>query len=163
MHRLIVLILAVTLLSPVEGFQSLAFHRPISCQVGRGSFALNTSPIASANEATDTTVHDINGKDIKVDTVVRVAVEGLKAYQVNPKSGYGSYNDKKEFVYNAEKPYLELPKGLVGVVTRVYDVDVIGANFPVLVKFTPGQHTESGFDTPVVFTMHFLAEEVECV
>lgn len=98
-----------------------------------------------------------------VDSIVRVAVPGLKAYQVN-KSGFGTYDSNKSFVYDAGLKYLILPEGLRGKVTRVYDENVIAANFPILVKFTPGEHcSEEGYDVPVPFTMHFLPEEVECV
>lgn len=162
--RRLVMILAIVWQPLVESFHNVAFHRSLSHQVNQQAQSiLAASPIASTNEATDATLHDINGKDIKKDSVVRVTVPGLKACHVNPKSGFGSYNDKKEFVYNTEMSHLLIPQGLTGVVTRVYDMDVIGANFPILVKFTPGEHTEGGYDAPVAFLMHFLPEEVECV
>jgi hypothetical protein len=105
-------------------------------------------------------VQDGQGRPITVGTIVRIAVDGLKAYQIAPK-GQGSYNAQKEFV--AGSKYLVLPVGLRGVVQKVYDIDNVSANFPVQVKFEPGQHTEEGFDPPTAFLMHFLEAEVECV
>jgi hypothetical protein len=121
-----------------------------------------SSPFAADDEAVHTH-QDKNGKDIVVDSIVRVVALNLKAYQVNPKSGFGAYNDKKEFVYSNASPYLILPQGLRGRVMRVYDENVVAANFPIQVKFTPGENVEGGYDVPVAFMMHFLQEELECV
>ncbi|GKY94256.1 hypothetical protein MPSEU_000391400 [Mayamaea pseudoterrestris] len=117
----------------------------------------------AVNADTSFSHQDKNGKDIAIDSLVRVAAPGLKAFQVN-KNGFGSYNDQKVFVPNSETPYLLIPEGLRGRVIRVYDENLIGANFPILVKFVPGEEcAEDGYDAPVPFTMHFLPEEVECV
>ena len=125
------------------------------------ALAASSNPIA-VNTETQFSHQDKNGKDISVDSIVRVAASGLKAYQVN-KAGFGSYNDKKEFVYNSQSMYLIIPEGLRGKVTRVYDEDVIGANYPILVKFIPGELIDEGYDVPFAFTMHFLPDEIECV
>jgi hypothetical protein len=42
-------------------------------------------------------------------------------------------------------------------------MEVISANFPVQVKFQPGEHVEEGYDAPMPFLMHFLPEELECI
>ena len=124
------------------------------------------SLVASASPSV-VTLQDKNGKTIQVGVVVRVAVEGLKAYQV-PIKGQGSFSAAKEFVPAAENSprgtkNLLLPVGIRGVVSKVYDYDDISANFPVQVKFLPGKNTEEGYDPPVAFIMHFLTDEIECV
>ena len=110
-------------------------------------------------------VLDQNGKEFLVDSVVRVSIEGLKAYHVNGK-GQGSFNDKKEFVpdtSDSKKKYLLLPIGLRGTVKKVYDEDVISSNLPILVVFTPGENADEGYDAPTKFLMHFTPFEVEVV
>lgn len=105
---------------------------------------------------------------ISVGIIVRVAKEGLKAYQVPPK-GKGSFDrDDKKFVPIPEDAprgmrNLQLPVGIRGVVTKVYgEQQIISANFPIQVKFVPGENTDEGYDPPVPFLMHFLSNEIEC-
>ena len=105
-------------------------------------------------------VVDSNGRTFEIGGVARIAVANLKAFQVPPK-GQGSFNDQKEFVPG--KKFLDLPVGLRGTVSKVYDVDEVSANHPVQVKFVPGTHTDEGYDPPVAFLMHFSPEEVEVV
>lgn len=131
-------------------------------------------PITFQEEGTSTTfesdhstIVDRNGQEFTVGAIARIAVDNLKAYQVSVK-GQGSYNDKKEFVpLDTEKTekgrYLVLPVGLRGTITKVYNVDEVSANFPIQVKFEPGQHTDEGYDPPVPFVMHFLEQEIEVV
>ena len=112
-------------------------------------------------------VQDANGNEFTVGAVVRVCVEGLKTFQISPK-GLGYYDDEKNFVLetvepDTEKGSLKLPIGLRGTVTKVYDEREISANYPVQVKFEPSVNTEEGYDPPVVFLMHFMAHELECV
>jgi hypothetical protein len=110
-------------------------------------------------------VVDQKGNEFKVDSVVRVAIDGLKAYHINSK-GQGSYNDKKEFIpdkSDSKKKCLLLPNGLRGIVKKVYDEDVISSNLPILVLFTPGDNVEEGYDAPTKFLMHFTPFEVEVV
>lgn len=110
-------------------------------------------------------VLDQKGNEFKVDSVVRVAIDGLKAYHINSK-GQGSYNDEKAFIpdtSDSKKKYLLLPSGLRGKVKKVYDEDVISSNLPILVLFTPGESTEEGYDAPTKFLMHFTPYEVEVV
>ena len=110
-------------------------------------------------------VLDQKGNEFRVDSVVRVSTDGLKAYHVSSK-GQGSYNDKKEFVpdsSDSKKKCLLVPIGLRGVVKKVYDEDVISSNLPILVLFTPGENTEEGYDAPTRFLMHFTPFEVEVV
>ena len=112
-------------------------------------------------------VQDPNGKEFTAGAVVRVCVEGLKTFQISPK-GLGYYDDDKNFVLETvepetEKGSLKLPVGLRGTITKVYDDREISANYPVQVKFEPGVNTEEGYDPPVVFAMHFMAHELECV
>jgi hypothetical protein len=110
-------------------------------------------------------VLDQNGNEFNVDSIVRVSIDGLKAFHVNSK-GQGSYNDKKEFVpdtSDTKKKFLLLPIGLRGTVKKVYDEDVISSNLPILVVFTPGENTEEGYSAPTKFLMHFTPFEVEVV
>ena len=110
-------------------------------------------------------VLDQKGNAFHVDSVVRVSIDGLKAYHVNSK-GQGSYNDEKEFVADksdSKKKYLLLPIGLRGIVKKVYDEDVVSSNLPILVIFTPGENTEEGYDAPTKLLMHFTPYEVEVV
>jgi len=121
-----------------------------------------SSPFTDQSKTEDETrLHqDSNGKEIRVGSVVKVSTEGLKAFQVMPKAK-GSFNDEKEFVPGDMK-YLALPIGLRGTVTKVYDVDVVSANFPIQVKFQPGKNVDEGYDPPAPFIMHFLPSEIEC-
>jgi hypothetical protein len=110
-------------------------------------------------------VLDQKGNEFHVDSIVRVSIDGLKAYHVNSK-GQGSYNDQKEFVpdtSDSKKKNLLLPVGLRGIVKKVYDEDVISSNLPILVLFTPGEHADEGYDAPTKFLMHFTPFEIEVV
>jgi hypothetical protein len=111
---------------------------------------------------------DNKGNNLKVGSIVQVVASGLKAYQVNAK-GQGSFVDGK-FVQAPQegiprgKKNLEIPVGMRGIVTKIYDVEDVAANCPVQVKFEPGKHNElDGFDPPVAFFMHFTESEVETV
>jgi hypothetical protein len=133
----------------------------------RQSTHLFSGPFAKTDkENTEHTLEDANGKVISVGIIVRVAKEGLKACQV-PLKGKGSFDSDKKFVpMPKDSPRglrsLKIPVGIRGVVTKVYDERQIGANFPVQVKFVPGENIEEGYDSPVPFLMHFLANEIEC-
>eukprot|EP00527_Entomoneis_sp_CCMP2396_P006139 CAMPEP_0198143950 /NCGR_PEP_ID=MMETSP1443-20131203/11964_1 /TAXON_ID=186043 /ORGANISM="Entomoneis sp., Strain CCMP2396" /LENGTH=195 /DNA_ID=CAMNT_0043807259 /DNA_START=211 /DNA_END=798 /DNA_ORIENTATION=- len=105
---------------------------------------------------------DANGMEFAVGNVARVCKKNVKAYQV-PKSGKGSFNKNKEFVPDEESKYLILPVGLRGIITKLYNVEEVSANFPILVKFVPGELTDEGYSTPVKCLMHFSPNEVECV
>jgi hypothetical protein len=107
-------------------------------------------------------VHDDSGREYTVGAVVRVAKEGLKAFQVRP-DAKGTFNDKKEFVPDKKLKYLVLPVGMRGTVTKVYNINEISANLPVQVKFDPGENNDEGYDPPAPFIMHFEGSELECV
>lgn len=113
-------------------------------------------------------VLDKKGKTVTVGAVVRIAVEGLEAYQILPKAK-GIFNEKKEFVPDTSdsrpigRRCLVLPVGLRGTVVKVFDIDDVSANFPVQVKFQPDTDTEEGYNTPVPFLMHFQSDEIELV
>lgn len=133
-------------------------HRPVQ------AFAVRDSPFlkdaTSEDKATKAAVLDAQGKEFAPQSVVRIVSDGLKAFQVSAK-GRGRF-EGGSFVAHDE-PYLSLPVGLRGIVTKVYDVDHVSANFPVQVKFVPGEHVDGGLDTPVPFLMHFLPNEIEIV
>jgi hypothetical protein len=113
----------------------------------------------------DNRVIDKSGREFTVGSIVRVCVDGLKAYQVNGKA-QGSYNDEKVFVSDTsetKKKCLLVPAGLRGQVIKVYDEDVISSNLPIVVQFTPGENTEDGYDVPTTFRMHFTPQELDCI
>lgn len=113
-------------------------------------------------------VVDPNGRAFAVGAVVRVCIEDMRAYQVNPKF-HGSFDKDKKFVSQASKTassgrtYLAVPIGMRGTVTKVYDENVISANLPIQVKFEPGKNIDEGFDPPCAFLMHFTSSEIEVV
>ena len=126
----------------------------------------SADPIATQN--TPITREDKNGKLITVGSIVRVAVDNLKAYQVSA-NGVGKFNELKEFVPGTvdggrATNCLILPAGIRGVVTKLYDKESsLSANFPVQVKFSPGAYLDEGYDPPVPFVMHFGIREIEAV
>ena len=124
------------------------------------------NPFAEEIAAEASILKDKGGNVFEVGGVVRVASEKLKAYQV-PVDGHGSFNDDKQFVKAPEdgpraSKNLVLPVGFRGVITKIYDTSDISANFPIQVKFTPGENVDEGFDPPVPFIMHFSPREIEC-
>ena len=58
---------------------------------------------------------------------------------------------------------LVLPVGMRGVVNRVYDVEDLGPQHPIVVIFTPGENNDEGFEPPMKFVMHFETYELEVV
>jgi hypothetical protein len=129
---------------------------------------MESEPTPPSSESTTPVYRDSCGKEITLGAVVRVSTEGLFFFQIAPKA-QGSYDEEKQFVPLAPEEAttattnLILPVGLRGIVTKVYDMDVISANYPVQVKFQPGVNVEEGYEAPVRFLMHFLPEELECV
>ena len=114
----------------------------------------------------DVTLKDQTGNVFVVGGIIRVAKDNVKAYQVST-DGYGAFNDDKQFVKASEdsprsSKNLVLPVGIRGVITKVYDTTEISSNFPIQVKFTPGENVDEGYDPPVPFTMHFSPREIEC-
>lgn len=173
----------LALVSRVQFASSFTQQAPFAFGQRRASAGSSIKPLAVADDlfvdsaetvragdfhvpGADDNVQDPNGVEFTVGAVVRVCVEGLKTFQIGPK-GLGYYDDDKNFVSTAEakteKGSLKLPVGLRGTVTKVYDEREISANYPIQVKFEPGSNTEEGYDSPVVFAMHFLPNELECV
>mmetsp|Transcript_4904 Transcript_4904/g.6639 ORF Transcript_4904/g.6639 Transcript_4904/m.6639 type:complete len:183 (-) Transcript_4904:206-754(-) len=124
---------------------------------------------ASTEEETKTApkLFDTNDKQFVEGAVVRV-IAPLRAFQVN-KKWYGSFDEEsKEFVPadpdgERRTKCLVLPIGLRGVVTRVYDIEDLGPQHPIVVRFKPGVHTDEGFNPPTLFIMHFETYELEVV
>lgn len=103
---------------------------------------------------------DANDSCIRVGQTVQVIAKNLKAFQV-PKTAYGSFNEKGEFISSNSTNYLKIPVGLVGTITKLYDNDLkrTSANYPIQVQFVAtDQH-----DVPVPFLMHFQSKEVELI
>jgi len=125
----------------------------------------SSSDNSNAGAAQPEPVLDNNGNEFLVGSTVRVVEPGLKAFQVSSK-GQGSFDEgSKEFIPSSSPSvggFLLLPPGLCGVVTKIYNVDEISANFPVQVKFAPGSN-EGEYDTPVPFLMHFQTNEIEVI
>lgn len=149
------------ILDQYSGFNVLKRQQVVAVCMGAG--------VSVTEEPVPAGVLDKNGKAIQEGSVVRLAVENIKALQV-PASGYGAFNEKKEFVPapadgKRETKGLVLPVGLRGVVSKVYVKGSLSANFPIQVKFAPGEkggNTDEGYDSPVAFVMHFGPNEVEC-
>jgi hypothetical protein len=160
------LLLLLQLLPICSGFSSFS-SRTIAPQKSFIARSQQSATALFAAEEAGVTIELKNGDTISVGSVVRVAVEKVKAHQV-PAKGRGEFNEKKEFVpaptdgERATKNLL-LPAGLRGVVTKVYDVKKISSNFPIQVKFTPGENTDEGYDPPVAFLMHLGTREIESV
>lgn len=169
-----ILMLLLQLLPTCSGFFAVTSSRTIvvhSSVVSKKSRHIKATLFNSVDRMAaaerQLTIDDKNGDSISVGCVVRVAAENLKAYQV-PAKGYGKFNENKEFVPataggERETKSLLLPVGLRGVVAKVYNVEAVSSNFPIQVKFTPGENTDEGYDPPVAFLMHFGSREVECV
>jgi len=103
-------------------------------------------------------------KHFPLNARVKIVSDNLKAFQVNRKSRGCFDLDTKKFIpaqdVNVQK-YLLLPVGLEGTITRIYDLDELGANFPVVVRFDVWKEGEEGFKLPSKFVMHFAEDEVE--
>jgi hypothetical protein len=156
-------LLLFTLLA--SSFQVFGFS-PVRTLANRPSSPLRLEQLA-ASEKEGFTIADHRGNAIGVGSIVRVIAKDLKAYQVSPK-GFGKFDDSGNFVPAPEggargTKNLEIPVGLVGVVTKVYDEDDVSANFPIQTKFVPGAPFVEKYDPTVPFLMHFLPEELECV
>ena len=104
---------------------------------------------------------DKNGKEFEVGQKIRVRREGIKAHQV-PSNATGIF-DGTVFKADDSLPYLIVPAGLCGVVTKVIDTQVLSANFPIRVRFEPDEISGEGFRAPASFVMHFGPQEVEIV
>jgi len=131
-------------------------------------FMTTTSPLvaATSSEGLDGQKQvDQNGKEIFPGCIVRL-VKPMKAFHVQK---FGKILENKVFVPSPDNEApgsrcLELPLGLCGLVSQVFDVNNHDASQPIVVKFSPGMYCgEEGFDTPVPFTMHFESSEVEVV
>jgi len=168
LHWTLLLVVLSSCFNSSQAFSSgLTFASDVRIQSRDISkLSMEVSPFSMDSKA----LSDNGNKDdpiarFKVGGVVRVVAKGLKAYQISPQ-GYGSYDADKSFVPapdNSErkKKNLAIPVGLRGVVTTVIDLNEISANFPVQVKFEPGEHTDEGYDPPVAFTMHLSPVEIE--
>lgn len=171
-HTCLFIFSLVQILAPSFGFALLTIKAKASsvAVLKKGSTPTelrnSADPIATQNAAI--TLEDKNGKLLTVGSIVRVAVDNLKAYQVSVK-GIGKFNEFKQFVpasLDGERATncLILPAGIRGVVTKLYDKESsLSANFPVQVKFVPGEYTDEGYDPPVPFVMHFGIREIEAI
>uniref|UniRef100_A0A7S2A786 Ferredoxin thioredoxin reductase alpha chain domain-containing protein n=1 Tax=Trieres chinensis TaxID=1514140 RepID=A0A7S2A786_TRICV len=143
---------------------------------GRAAASTSPPPIRSALHAAATIEEaapgparqvDSNGTELAEGQIVRVIV-AMKAFHV-PKKDRGKFDPETKAFVPAETDKkrgdncLEVPVGMRGVVTRVYDTNDISASHPVLVKFAPGEHSGDGYDPPATFLMHFRSKEVEVV
>jgi hypothetical protein len=132
------------------------------------ALSMTTSPLVAATSSEGLGGQkqvDQNGREFIPGCIVRL-VRPMKAFHVQK---FGKILENKVFVPlpDNEPPgsrYLELPLGLCGLVSQVYDVSNHDASQPIVVKFSPGMYCgEEGFNTPVPFTMHFESTEVEVV
>ena len=144
------------------------------------SFQDDSSSSPDRDKEEQQSVQDAKGATVSVGNVVRVCVPNLQAHQIQS-NFYGSFDpNTKEFIAvvvnddddnssdelssGSSPKALILPVGLRGEVTKVYTAANLSANFPIQVKFTPGQHVgEEGYDAPSAFVMHLASNEVEVV
>lgn len=168
------LLLLVFVISSLTWFQVFGFS-PVTLTKNTPSLflsPLSTSPLRlaqlAAAAAEGFTIADHRGNTIQVGSIVRVIANNLKAYQVSPK-GFGKFDSVTgTFIPVPEggargTKNLEIPVGLVGTVTKVYNQDDVSANFPIQVKFVPDAPFVEKYNPTVPFLMHFLSDEVECV
>ena len=124
-----------------------------------------TSILGEATDAGPAKQVDPHGKEIIEGCIVRVA-QPIRAFHVQC---FGKISENKAFIPAPEygpraTKCLEIPSGLRGIVTRVFDVNDYDASQPIVVKFVPGSNCdEEGYATPVQFVMHFDSSEVERV
>lgn len=111
--------------------------------------------------ADDFSLPDCNDNPIKVGSTVKVVAKGLQAHQV-PAKAYGSYDSDGNFVPSDTAKTLELPVGLMGRVTKLYNNEEVSANYPIQVKFEVSEN-EQELNPPVPFVMHFVPKEVELI
>eukprot|EP00560_Eucampia_antarctica_P001027 CAMPEP_0197841250 /NCGR_PEP_ID=MMETSP1437-20131217/46069_1 /TAXON_ID=49252 ORGANISM="Eucampia antarctica, Strain CCMP1452" /NCGR_SAMPLE_ID=MMETSP1437 /ASSEMBLY_ACC=CAM_ASM_001096 /LENGTH=170 /DNA_ID=CAMNT_0043450975 /DNA_START=388 /DNA_END=900 /DNA_ORIENTATION=- len=131
------------------------------------SAPLKSTVISSDKDGEVATLLDRNDVEFEVGCIVRVNSSNYKAHHVS-KKGFGYFNEDKEFVLSLDvaergKKCLSIPEGLRGAVTRVYDINTLGTNFPIRVKFIKGENDEEGYASPLTFTMHFEKNEVDVV
>jgi len=111
---------------------------------------------------------DATGKPIFKGKKVRTLVP-LTAFQV-PRRGYGRIDPETFEFIPREEPFtartdmcLEIPPGMVGTVTKVYDTVLLGACHPIVVKFKGGEGEEGSPIPPLNFFQHFDNHEIEVV
>lgn len=159
----------ISLVRPSLGFTTIQHRRPVLVSIlERISTSTVVSNSAEPLTSKDHAIEGKNGKTIAVGSIVRVTASNLKAYQV-PVAARGTFNEDKEFVpapEGATRAFQNLlvPVGMRGVVTKITNKAAsLSANFPIQVKFSPGENVDEGYDTPVSFVMHFGVNEVEAV
>lgn len=140
---------------------SKIFHRKFK------SISLHSTEVTSQNEREVAKLLDRNDNEFQVGCIVRVNSSTKKAFHVSKKA-YGYFNEEKEFIPCVDATErtdrcLLVPEGLRGTVTRIYDINDLSTNFPILVKFVKGENVEEGYSSPQTFTMHFDTTEVDVV
>ena len=168
-QRLLLALIAMALADGATAFNANIARRcpaPSCPRSYASSTDLHMSTGLIATSAEPVKQIDGNGKDFVVGAVVRVC-KPRKAFQVS-KKGRGKFDEDKNFVPLSQEGgrdgnCLNVPPGLRGEVTRVYNTADISSNFPITVKFLKGEHTDEGYDPPVAFKMHFGSLEVEVV
>jgi hypothetical protein len=158
---------ASSVINRLSGDRQSQIDRTLKPPYTQSCLSAEASPVGTSfgSEADDEDAKKDN--PFTVGAVVRVAAEGIKAYQVKPQ-GFGKFDENKNFVPATKggprgTKNLLIPVGMRGVVTKAYNVDDISANFPIQVKFTPGENVDEGYDPPVPLLMHLLPEELELV
>jgi hypothetical protein len=151
-----------------------------------------TTATATTTTAQDEMVQtDINGETFTPGCTVSVVTDTIHAHSV-PKSSYGTFHvTTGEFIPRGagtdnntdddggtttttrKTACLVLPKGLRGIVERVYDTNTWDRARPIVVKFNMGYdrtiaEEEDGrsdvrYNIPKEFRMHFDATELEIV
>jgi hypothetical protein len=140
------------------GSRTASFASPTALHMDSEFFTDATETPETVAETPE--LKDKNEKVFEKGALVRVCVEGVKAFQV-PKKGQGTFDADKNFVLGEK--FLLLPVGMRGTITKIYNQDEVSANFPVQVKFQPGTNLEEGYDAPVAFMMHMETYEIEVI
>jgi len=125
------------------------------------------NPPTAPTTATTTTTERTLQQKYPVGAMAKISIPTLKAFHINKKARGTFSEETKAFQADESSDHLKLPVGLTGTISRVYDLEELGANFPIIVKFGFGGEGDerSEFKLPpgVKLTMHFDSDEVELV
>jgi hypothetical protein len=161
---LLIIVLALT--SLLNSASAFTINAPVRAFAGITSNELQSSSTVLQMKGVPTVLVDGNGKEFTKDCTVQTTKE-MKAYQV-AKKGYGSFDGTTFVPLDVEDAArkdscLVMPKGIRGVVNRVYKTDEFDTIMPIVVKFKSGESMGGEFEPPLTFLMHLEEGEVEVV
>jgi hypothetical protein len=161
---LLIIVLALT--SLLNSASAFTINAPGRAFAGITSNELKSSSTLLQMGGMFAVLVDGNGKEFTKDCTVQTTKD-MKAFQV-PKKGYGSFDGTTFVPLDAEgaarkDSCLVMPKGLRGIVNRVYNTDEFDTIMPIVVKFVSGDSMGGEIEPPVTFLMHLEEGEVEVV